>query len=136
MPGSGYQEFAHTADWGMHVWAEDLTSLLVTAAEGMFDLLDVIAAPQDQLLVSFRLPAASSPEALLVDFLNELLFLSDREQIGFDNFDVTISHDQLEARVSGGKLIAQSKEIKAVTFHMLAVETTERGVEARLVFDV
>ena len=136
MPDRGYQEFAHTADWGIHVWADDLVSLLVTAAEGMVSLLEVKNNGLDQGSVVFDLPASGSPESLLVDFLNELLYFSEREQIGFDDFHLTVIGDILTVRATGGKLVSQCKEIKGVTFHNLEIERTERGLEAKLIFDV
>jgi SHS2 domain-containing protein len=136
VPDSGYQEFAHTADWGIHVWAEDLVSLLITAAEGMFDLLDITTNGKGNQSLTFDLPIGTSREVLLVNFLNELLYLVEREEIMFDSFEVKISGGILMARVSGENIISQSKEIKAVTFHKLAIEDTVRGVEARIVFDV
>ena len=136
MPDRGYLEFAHTADWGMHVWAGDLVSLLVTAAEGMFVLLEVVTDQKDRRSISFELVFGGSPESLLVDFLNELLYLSEREQIGFGKFDIRLAGEVLTVQAGGGKLVSQSKEIKAVTFHKLAVERTEGGLEAKLIFDV
>jgi len=136
MPSSGYQEFAHTADWGIHVWAEDIVSLLVTAAKGMFGLLEIAADGQDLRAVTFELPIPGSLEMLVVDFLNELLFLSEREQIGFERLDVEISDNQLQASLTGGVLVSQNKEIKAVTYHKLVVERIEQGYEVNIIFDV
>ena len=125
----------HTADWELEVWADDLGGLLAEAARGMYALMGVVTSPDDRR--HFRLElAAEDPEGLLVSFLNELLYLLDSKNLAFDGFLVTVVDSRLDGRLEGGQVKVRGKEIKAVTFHRLAVRTTGDGLETRIVFDV
>ena len=73
---------------------------------------------------------------LLVEFLDELLYLGESEEIGCDRYRLAIQGAHLEAMVEGVPIVAQRKEIKAVTYHRLDIEETENGLETRIVFDV
>jgi len=47
-----------------------------------------------------------------------------------------IEEDRLLAEIQGVPLAGLDKEIKAVTYHNLNLRQTQRGIEARIVFDV
>ncbi len=136
MTSSGYQEFDHTADWGIFVWAEDLFGLLETAAKGMFDLLEVIQGEGGRSSFSFELELSSDHEKLLVDFLSELLYLSERDKIAFDRFAFVPKSDVILFSVSGYPIEGQRKEIKAVTYNDLRIQKVGNRLETAIVFDV
>lgn len=73
---------------------------------------------------------------MLVAFLTELLWLSEQEGLGFDEYELKINGDRLHAVLGGGPISSQAKEIKAVTFHKLVIRQTGRGKAASIVFDV
>ena len=75
-------------------------------------------------------------ETLLVVFLSDLLYVGEREGLGFDQFDLSISEDHLSAVARGAPIAEQKKEIKAVTYHNLVVERSEAGYQVTIVFDV
>ena len=75
-------------------------------------------------------------EQLLVEFLDELLYLGESEELGCDRYRLTVEGTRLEAMVEGVPIVSQGKEIKAVTYHRLEVVETEDGLETRIVFDV
>jgi SHS2 domain-containing protein len=132
---AGYLEIEHTADWALKVWAPDLAGLIEQASQGMAALSGV--ALKSSLRMERRLYVEGyDPEHLLVNFLSEILFIGEEEGIGFDRFDLKLDNLHLEARLSGAPIASQQKEIKAVTYHDLQVQTTSRGVEAMIVFDV
>jgi SHS2 domain-containing protein len=129
-------EVEHTADLSLHVWGHDLDDLFATAARGMFSL---VAEPADDILGGVRRVELAAPdvETLLVDWLNELLYLHEREdvvimQTAFERLTRTL----LEAEVRGVPVGQRRAHIKAVTFHNLAVASGPEGYEAELVFDV
>ena len=134
-PNAGFREVEHTADWELEVWAPDYASLFEQAARGMYVLSDtrLEASPRKSRILELSAP---DPESLLVTFLSELLYLAERERIGFDRFDLRLENHRLVANLEGSPLASQSKEIKAVTFHNLAIRKTRRGLEANIVFDV
>jgi len=132
---AGFREIEHTADWELEVWAPDLPALLEQAARGMNALsgVQIEQGPVQQRI--FVLPATDS-EKLLVSFLSELLYVQERDGLVFVSFNLTLHEDRLLARVEGVPLHSLDKEIKAVTYHNLRLRQTQRGVEARIVFDV
>lgn len=136
---AGYREIEHTADWALEVWAPTLEALLRQAAQGMYALA---GARQQSGARLTRKVALSTPDAesLLVDFLEELLYLMTEEGLIFDGFDLRVarlSEDfHLDATLTGAPLMTLKKEIKAVTWHNLAVRRGQRGWETMVVFDV
>lgn len=132
---TGYREIEHTADWELHVWAPDLTTLLDTAARGMYALSHTKLAADLQAQRAFELPFIDC-ESLLVDFLSELLFFGENEGIAFDDYQLNLDGSTLKVQASGAFILEQAKEIKAVTYHRLQVRETERGLEVNIVFDV
>jgi SHS2 domain-containing protein len=131
----GYQEQPHTADWALTVWAPDMIDLLRQAARGMYALMHARLLDEPRDTYRFEI-AAPDRETLLVTFLAELLYFTQRDDVGFDWFDLAQEGERLIAEVSGAPLESIAKEIKAVTYHNLAVRETERGLEAAIVFDV
>jgi SHS2 domain-containing protein len=132
---AGFLEIEHTADWELKVWAADLAELFIQAARGMMALSGFHLESGPSLDRQMHLEAADH-ESLLVAFLNELLFIGEQEQLGFDHFSLTIENGQLSAQLSGAPIQSLDKEIKAVTYHRLAIKQTEHGCETRIVFDV
>ncbi len=133
-----WQERDHTADLCIHVWGESLADLFTTSARGMFALLggESEAAPSTETHV-VRLDAVDT-EALLVDWLNELLYLAERDQLTAYtqvSFDV-LTPTSLQARVVGSPVETFRTYIKAATYHNLAVRLTPTGYETEIVFDI
>jgi SHS2 domain-containing protein len=131
----GFQEQPHTADWALDVWAPDLIGLLQQAAVGMYALMH--ARPQAEPRETYRFEmTALDRETLLVTFLSELLYFTQRDDVAFDQFDLVQVGERLMAEVEGAPIESIAKEIKAVTYHNLAVRETARGLETTIVFDV
>ncbi len=135
-PDSGFREQAHMADWELEVWAPDLPGLLEQAARGMYAMAGVkidVNSPQERPMAV----QASDAESLLVRFLTELLWLEQSERLAFDRFSIRTWIDyHLQAELYGALILSMDKEIKAVTYHNLKVETTPQGVRVNIVFDV
>jgi SHS2 domain-containing protein len=131
----GHRELEHTADWELEVWAPDLSALLSEAARGMYGLMGVVLADGPRQRRRIEL-AAADHESLLVDFLAELLYVAESEGLAFDHLELEAGDGRLTASLEGAPLRSRTKDIKAVTFHLLEVRDTERGLETRIVFDV
>lgn len=132
---AGFREIEHTADWELHVWAPDFPTLLEQAAKGMYALSDTRLAVEPRLAREFKFPYGDR-ESLIVDFLSELLFLGEDEEIGFDSYQIEFEGENCTLCVSGAPIADRNKEIKAVTYHGLIVSETERGLSVNIVFDV
>lgn len=136
VPISGYKELEHTADWALKVWAPDLPTLFAEAVRGMNTLAGIELKKESSCSRSFSLEA-DSVESLLVMFLEEILYYGEDEGMGFDEYEIIIEKEyHLKAKIQGGTIGKQQKEIKAVTFHNLNVAETESGYEVAVVFDV
>jgi SHS2 domain-containing protein len=131
----GFREVSHTADWELEVWAPDLGSLLEQAARGMYYLTGLKLSSHPRLTRKMDI-SFLEPETLLIDFLTELIYLTESEGLAFDEFDFRFTGDQLIALVHGAKIDSLSKEIKAATYHNLEIREFGDGLVANIVFDV
>jgi SHS2 domain-containing protein len=134
-PPAGFQELRHTADWEIEAWAPDLPGLFEQAVVGMYTLSGTHLYPEPRITRVIELTAADA-EGLLVKFLTEVLFLGEQYGLAFDGFDLHIEGSRLTGRLYGAPMTEQAKEIKAVTYHHLAIQPGLRGLEVRIVFDV
>lgn len=135
-PIFGFREITHIADWELEVWAPDLPTLLEQAARGMYALSGLRLQAGLSHSHSIAIQAADA-ESLLVRFLTELLWVEQERGLGFDDFSLQVSNDCiLHAELRGSKILSLEKEIKAVTYHNLAVQATPEGLHVNIVFDV
>lgn len=132
---SGFLEISHTADWAIRVWAPDLAGLMEEGARGMYALMEC----QLQLVPGterhFELQSGDA-EDLLVAFLAEILNYIEQDKVGFESFNLQVNQNGLAAQLTGGQIIHQGKEIKAVTYHNLSIQQVHGRFEATIVFDV
>jgi len=84
----------------------------------------------------------ASIEDLLHEFLSELVYLKDAEQLLFSKANVSISRDDLwalHAKLTGDKINDKMKlgtDVKAITLHEFSVKEDKTGWTARFVVDV
>ena len=134
---AGFEVVEHTADWALHVWGNDLEELFTASASGMSSLM---VADADSLPLNITRTInleAFDAETLLVDWLSELAYWAEDEQLVFREYEIDITPDLiLSATVRGGRADELVKHIKAVTYHNLAIEKTRQGLHVTIVFDV
>ena len=135
METAGFIEIEHTADWELKVWGSGLSDLFEQAALGFLTLTGMVLKSKPRLSRTIELQNIDS-ESLLVDFLSELLYLSEVEEIGFDSFDIHMNGSNLEAIMFGAPIDTITREIKAVTYHNLAIIEGVGVLEVKIVFDV
>jgi SHS2 domain-containing protein len=135
-----YEVFEHTADVGLRVTAPDLPGLLADAGAGLFSL---IAGDLSQIeeRATLRVSVSGSDRAyLLFDWMDELLYLFEGRRMLLRRFDVTATDSGIAARVSGEPFDPArhrlQHEVKAITYHQLAVRETEHGLEATVIVDI
>lgn len=137
MPEEPIQIVEHTADWSIRVRGEDLAQLFTYAALGMAMLMVEEPHGLGQDIEREVMLEAYDAESLLVDWLSELAYWAEMEQLIINIVDIeTISETHLAATVKGGKALLLDKHIKAVTYHNLAIENRGAGLEVTIVFDV
>ncbi len=134
---SGYRELPHTADLALEVWGQDLPELFAHAAEGLVNL--ALSVEPGAPVSARRQVDLNAPdwEALLVDWLNEILALQDEHGEGYVTFDLSLPRPyELAAHIGGTQACEPRRTIKAATFHGLAIRQGPEGWHAIVVFDV
>ncbi|MDD5492604.1 MAG: archease [bacterium] len=138
-----YETIEHTADIGIRAFGKSLEQLFENMALGMFeqmaDLSQVIEKQEKKIFVE-----AANEEELLIEWLNELLYLFFVKKYIFNTFKVKkiLYHQKLEAEVCGLKLVKMNhpgiikKEIKAATYHQLKIQQENGIYIAEVIFDV
>ena len=131
-----FAEVEHTADIAIRVRGRSLGELFANAAYGMAHQITDLEAVEPTTEEQIELQA-EDVEMLLVDWLSELLYLGERENVAFVEFDMMeVTAHGLRAVARGGPIIEHQGHIKAVTFSELDVKETEEGYETVIVFDV
>ena len=129
----------HTADVGIIAYGADVKEAFANAARGLFSLITELDDIDEVVHRDIELTALDQ-ESLLVEWLNELIYLFDVENIIFKRFDISwLSQTELKAR-SYGEEVDSSRHrlktgIKAATYHMLKVENNN-GSRVQVLFDI
>ena len=135
-----YIVFDHTADLGLEIYGTDEQELFVNAAFALFDSMTDVSRVDVAAKRSFEIEG-SDREDLFINFLREMLYMYNGE--GFLVNAVTL--DIMNSHRVTGMAIGEpynptkhriTKEIKAVTYHLLRVERTKQGWYGRIICDV
>jgi SHS2 domain-containing protein len=134
-----YEVIDHTADIGIAAYGKDLSDLFSNAAAGMLSLIIKTDIRRNDVARTISLEATDN-ETLLVEWLNELLYIIYTEKLVLCNFDIVIDKGQLTARCAGQRLEPGShrfiREIKAATYHNLEIVNQGGEYSARIIFDI
>ena len=135
-----YQPLDHTGDLGMRVFGADLHELFAHAAWGLFDLMTDAERIEPRISRDLSVEALDL-EDLMVRWLGELLYAYDTDRFLTVNVDFhTLEPTRLHATLRGEPFDAArhpiDTEIKAVTYHQIAVERLDAGWQARVIFDI
>jgi SHS2 domain-containing protein len=132
-----YEELDHTADVGIRAYGASLEELYASAAAGMFSLIADLRKVRAVGEVEVR-ASADDPEALMVRWLSELLFLHDTQRLLLKDFDVHLNGLSLRAHARGEAIDKARHElklnIKAVTYHRLRIDA--KAGFAEVIFDI
>jgi SHS2 domain-containing protein len=130
----------HTADIGIIAQGEDVSRAFINAAKGLFSL---VIDPEEVSVKKSREIEVTAPdrEALLVNWLNELIYLLDAEGALFKDFEIIeITETGLKAKGYGEKINTKrhhlKREVKAATYHQLKIEQIDEGWRAQVIFDI
>lgn len=127
----------HTAEVRLRVRAPSFAALVAEAGRAVARLALGREPPPPQ--PRYRELDVRSPDrdALLVDWLNELIWLAETERWVATEFEVRMATDtELQVRLRGVPVEEAPARIKAATFHGLKVTPIAEGLEAEIVLDV
>ncbi len=130
----------HTADVALRVYGSDLTSLFEAALGGLYELIGEIVVGDEAERYTIRLEAGNVDD-LFHDWLAEGLYWFEVRQIVFEEVKFgSLGERSLTAEVVGRKVdIEKSQlhsEVKAVTYHDLAIRRENEELVVTVVFDL
>jgi SHS2 domain-containing protein len=135
-----FDTFEHTADIGLAARGGTLEELFANAALGLVDLMINPSGLRDAMRVDVAV-SAQDRDALLVAWLNELLYLLDSR--GFlprrcrivRMTDTELTAELWGERVDPGRHVLR-RLVKAATYHGLRVAQQDGRWEARVILDL
>ena len=136
---ASHEFFDHTSELGLRVRASSFAELLAEAARGLGKLMLRGRPPSSTGRWRALEVNATDREALLVDWLNELIFHAEVELwVAVEIEIVAASDTMLSARARGVAVDEAPALVKAATHHGLFVRQVGGGgeVEAEVVLDV
>ncbi len=135
-----WQLVDHTADVGLKIEAPTREALFEEAAQALMSLIvEDPESVEERETRDFEL-AADDPADLLFDWLQALLVAVELRNVLFSRFQVTLEGRTLRASASGERIDPArhrlAHEVKAITYHALALRATRDGWLAEVVVDI
>jgi SHS2 domain-containing protein len=126
----------HTGELEIRLVAPSLVELFAEAGRALAEVM--VGAPPTATgaarSVSLR---ASDREALLVAWLDELLFLAERDKMVYGDLRIErLTDRELAATVRGAPVTNLRLQVKAATFHGLRIVEAGDGFTATVILDV
>ena len=130
----------HTADVGIVAYGADIKQLFSNAALALFSLITEPESIKEKMQRRVEI-ISKDKDSLLIEWLNELIYLFDAEHILFRRFDIeSLNGNQLRATCYGEDFDALRHKIKvgvkAATYHMLKINRDSGGYQVQIIFDV
>lgn len=130
-----YRFIEHTADLGIRVTAQDLRELF---REAGLALAQIIGAESRGMSESLEVSLNGIDHVdLLVRWLQELLYLIEIKHVRVGGIEIReLSETDLKALIHCRyEDTPLTREIKAVTYHNLDIQTIDGKIEASIIFD-
>jgi SHS2 domain-containing protein len=134
--------FEHKADIGIRGTGNTIEETFAQTATAMFEVM----SNTKKINAKQKIPinaTATEKDTLLIDFLNELLFLKDTKEMLFTRFELKIKQKKewkLQGYAFGEKINPKKhelkSEVKAATYSQLKVEKKENKWTAQCIVDV
>ena len=135
---SKFKILEHTADLKLRVFGKTKQELFKNVMLGMFESARVKAKEEETKIEREIKIESADILFLLVDFLSEVLYLSEVNnevywQIRFEEFSDT----RLKGKIIGGKIRQRGLIIKGVTYHNLEISQSKKGLwQVVILFDI
>jgi SHS2 domain-containing protein len=135
-----FLEFS-TADVCYMAYGNDLNMLYENAALAMFEVMINTDQVGEKIIKEIEVDGFDL-KSLMFNWLNELLFLYDSENLTFSRFDIQIDEDRmrLKAKILGEEIDIERHEIradvKACTYHCMEIRRIDDGYYAQILLDV
>jgi protein archease len=137
---NAFRVLEHTADVGFEAWGATREEVFANAARALQDLsvdLESIAV-REEWPIEVKGEGATE---LLVNWLSQILYLFDAEGWVFRDFAWRRFEDCALQAVGRGEKFDPDRhrvklQVKAITYHQLALERTSEGWRARVFVDI
>ena len=139
-----YRILEHTADVALEATGQTMTEALANTALALFSVMVDLRGVRVRQWTEVEVHS-TTPEDLLVDWLNELLYHSETREVLFRRFEMRGLTEappgrRLRARC-GGEPIDPSRHhlklpVKAVTYHQARVRRRGNAFETRVIVDI
>jgi len=127
-----------TADMAFAAYGKDLNELFSNAAKAIMNIM-FEGKVEPEVVKEIKLEEKEDI-VLLQKWLSEVLYIFETERIIFSRFDVNTDGKKLSAKIYGKKYDPLKHkfiiDIKAVTFHRMAIEKTGEGYKCTVIVDV
>ena len=137
-----FETFEHKADVGVRGLGKTREEAFEETAKAMFSIMCDLKKVKQKKEVDFVV-MSSDLEALLVEFLNELLYHKDTKETMFSSFKIKISETgndyKLECKAKGEKTSENQglkTEVKAASYSQLKVSEEKEKWLAQCIVDV
>jgi SHS2 domain-containing protein len=136
-----HETFDHVADIGVRGFGRSPEEAFAGGARAMFSVMVDLETVEPRTRVQVEC-SAPDLETLFVEWLNELLFLSDSEGMAFSDFEVEIGKGGtvLKGTARGEPLVPEKHhtktEVKAATYSQMKVEKEDGRWVAQCIVDV
>ncbi len=134
-----FEELEHTADIRMRISASDLSSLFSESGSALAKIL-YGEYPLEKPTVSFSIQAEGKDrEELIVNFLSELLFLTETEYLVPQKFTLMVGNSvsgTVEGVLFDRKKHAGGTGVKGISYSGLSLTGTKTGYELIIIFDI
>jgi len=130
----------HVADVGIVAYGTDVEELFSNAALALFSLITEPESIEEKSHLDLEV-SSDGRDRLLVEWLNELIYLFDVEHILFNRFDIKrLTRNELKATCYGEGFDPMKHKIKigvkAATYHMLKLDKNGDGYKAQIILDI
>jgi SHS2 domain-containing protein len=134
-----YEQIDISGDVGLRISGRTLEELFENAAEGLFELITDQTKITEKEMREVHV-VADNNESLLVQWLNELIFIFDAYNMVGKSFKVSIHGNSLKAEISAGifdPVMSESRLlIKAATYHNISLKQVNSLWRAEVIFDI
>jgi len=137
---AGWEQFEVEADVGVRGWGPTRAEAFAQATLGVFALLVLPGEVEARERRAVR-AQADTPEALLVAWIDECLYVHEIEGFAVARVDVDVCRDGVVHGVLHGEPIDTRRHptgtiVKAATHHHVEIEEAAARVDVRVVVDV
>ena len=127
------------ADIAFEAYGKTLNELFENSAYAFFDMTANPKTIKPKIKKAIKLKNKDEKD-LLYNFLSELIFLKDSQQLIFNKVKVSIKNNHLIANLIGDKINQEKQElrndIKAVTLHLFDIKRDKKGYKTTIVVDI